>query len=120
MKRLALLFAMIASLGVLAACGPTARVETNVLPTLFSAKAELDTNLLVLQGRNFGDGRGGQHPSSYVLVGSDLNGSGGVRAEVVSWGPGRIEATVPGDAGFGYVFVVVAGIRSNGLTVNLP
>ena len=116
MNRLALV-AIGLFLLALTACAPQARVEDNVVPTLFSASVNGDT--LVLQGRYFGDGQGGQADGSYVLLGANYNGGSGVRAPVVSWAPSRIEVTVPEGTGYGYAFVFVDRLRSNGLPVNI-
>ena len=105
----------------LAACAPQTSVETNVQPTLFSVTAPSDVGgELVLQGRYFGDGQGGRPQGSYVLLGADINGDGGGRISPASWTPSRITLTVPEGAGYGFVFVVVDGVRSNGLPANLP
>lgn len=114
---IALLFAL------LTACAPQTRPENNVRPTLVSASApQRDGELLVLQGRYFGDGRSGapEGEGSYVLVGADANGEGGVRIEAETWSPARISLRVPTGAGYGYVFVMVDGVPSNGLPTNLP
>ena len=73
----------------------------------------------MLQGRYFGDGRGGERENSYVLVGADANAQGGVRVEPTMWSPSRIEFTAPGGAGYGFVFVFVDGVRSTPLILNL-
>lgn len=107
------------TLGLLAACAPGASVETNVQPTLFSVTAPGEVGgELVLQGRYFGDGRGGG--DSYVILGADIGGEGGGRLEAASWSPSRITLRVPPGAGYGFVFVVVDGVSSNGLPANLP
>jgi biotin transporter BioY len=102
---------------VLSACAPQAQVENNVVPTLFSTSVRGDT--VVLQGRYLGDGQGGEASGSYVLLGANYNGSGGVRAPVLSWTTNRIEVSVPSGAGYGYGFVFVDRLRSNGLPVDL-
>lgn len=108
------------ALGLLAACAPQAAVETNVQPTLFSVtSAGVVGGELVLQGRYFGDGRGGAG-DSYVVLGADINGEGGGRLRAATWNPSKITLGVPRDAGYGYVFVVVDGVKSNGLSANLP
>lgn len=105
----------------LAACAPQTSVETNVQPTLFSVTTPSDVGgELVLQGRYFGDGQGGRPQGSYVLLGADINGDGGGRISPASWTPSRITLTLPEGAGYGFVFVVVDGVRSNGLPANLP
>jgi hypothetical protein len=114
-NRLALVFGLFVL--VLSACAPKAQVENNVVPTLVSTSVKGDT--VVLQGRYFGDGAGGEDSGSYVILGAGYNGSGGVRAPVVSWTANRIEVSVPDGAGYGYGFVFVDRIRSNGLPVDL-
>ena len=115
-------FAFLAvSLLLLAACGPKITVENYVLPTLYSITSpDTSGGTVVLQGRYFGDGMEGQAEDSYVILGADVNGEGGVRVRANSWTPSRIELGVPSGAGSGFVFVVVDGIRSNGLPTSLP
>lgn len=109
----------LAALGLLAACAPQTRVQTNVQPTLFSASAPgVVGGELVLQGRYFGDGRGGR--GSYVILGADINGEGGGQLRAASWSPSKITLQVPRNVGYGFVFVVVDGVKSNGLPANLP
>ena len=104
---------------LLGACAPGTDVESNVQPTVISVCAPPTcSDTLVIQGRNFGDGAGGEN--SYVVAGADVSGRGGVRVATTSWGPSRIEAEVPETAGYGYLFVVVRGVRSSGIPVNLP
>jgi hypothetical protein len=101
---------------VLTACAPQASVENNVVPTLVATTVDGDE--VLLQGRYFDDGQGGEANNSYVILGANYNGNGGVRAEVLSWSPNRILVSVPQGEGYGYAFVFVDGIRSNGLPVN--
>ena len=121
MKRLISFFAL-ASISILSACDPAVRVENNVLPTLYSTSVpQAEGDSLVLQGRYFGDGsQGGEGAESYVLLGADISGQGGVRVTPEDWGPKRIRVDVPVGAGPGYVFVITQGMRSNGLPANLP
>lgn len=114
-KRLALAIGLF--MLVLSACAPQAQVEDNVVPWLVSAQSS-DSGV-VLQGRNFGDGQAGESESSYVVLGANMHGSGGVRAPVRSWSENRIEVDVPDGAGYGYAFVFVNGVRSTGLSVDL-
>jgi hypothetical protein len=114
-NRLALVIGLF--LLVLSACAPQPQVENNVVPTLVSATVKGDN--VILQGRYFGDGQGGENAGSYVLLGANYSGAGGVRAEVLSWAAHRIEVRAPKGAGYGYAFVFVDRIRSNGLPVNL-
>jgi len=105
----------------LSACAPVSEQVTNVTPSLFSVTAPPEQGgTLVLQGRYFGDGADGQRPGSYVLLGGDINGNSGVRVKPGEWTPSRIALSVPEGVGYGYVFVVVDGVRSNGLPANLP
>ncbi len=119
MKRLAFCFAVLAAL--FTACKPTIDIQNNVLPTLYSVTAPAErSGLVLLQGRYFGDGMDGQAEDSYVILGANVTGEGGVRVRAVSWRANRIEAPVPEGAGSGFAFVVVRGQRSNGLSANLP
>lgn len=104
---------------LLAACAPQAAVQNQVVPTLISVTIPPEGGPVVLQGRYFGDGRGGENEESYVLVGADIDGEGGVRVDPSTWTPSRIEFAAPGGAGYGFVYVVVKGVRSNGLPANL-
>lgn len=114
-NRLALVVGLF--LLVLSACAPQPQVENNVVPTLVSASIKGDN--VILQGRYFGDGQGGENARSYVMFGANYSGAGGVRATVLSWSNNRIEVSAPSGAGYGYAFVFVEGLRSNGLPVNL-
>jgi hypothetical protein len=100
---------------MLAACAPTSQVALNVVPTLISARPLGPSGEVVLQGRYFGGGGEGSH----VLVGADVLGEGGTMVTASSWSPNRIEFTAPAGTGPGFVFVVVNGIPSNGLPVDL-
>jgi hypothetical protein len=96
-------------------------VDTNVVPTLISVTPpQTAGGNVVLQGRYFGDGHGGQAGNSYVLVGADMNGNGGIKVTPTVWTPDRIEFPEPTNAGYGWVFVIVHGVRSGGLPANLP
>lgn len=120
MKRLAWLTLGLVALAV-SACAPQATVRTDVIPTLISVTVPTEPGgKVVLQGRYFGDGFGGGADNSYVLVGANMNGEGGIQAEVTLWTPTRIEVIAPERAGSGFVFVVVGGVRSNGLPASLP
>jgi len=101
---------------LLAACAPTSLVATNVVPRLISANPPNAAGEVLLQGRYFGGGGEG----SYVLVGADVDGDGGVEASVASWDTTRITVVPPSQVGPGYVFVVVGGTFSNGLPLDLP
>jgi hypothetical protein len=118
-KRLALAFAVLSLLFV--ACQPTLEIQNNVLPTLYSVTVPAErSGTVLLQGRYFGDGADGAAENSYVILGADVSGQGGVRVRANSWSPSRIEVPIPEGAGSGFVFVVVRGQRSNGLSANLP
>ena len=115
LRRVSLLLGLL----VLAACAPQTSVETNVQPTIFSITAPGEVGgELVLQGRYLGDGQGGNN--SYVVLGADINGDGGGRIKTTSWSPSRITLDVPKNAGYGFAFVYVDGVKSNGLPTNLP
>lgn len=120
MKRLAWLILGLVAIAV-SACAPATTVKNDVIPTLFSVTVpDSPGGTVVLQGRYFGDGFGGEADNSFILVGADVNGDGGIMAEATSWSPNRIEFVAPERAGSGFVFVVVDGVRSNGLPANLP
>lgn len=111
---------------LLSACQPTTgltnRVANNVLPTLISATTpQTAGDMLVLQGRYFGDGVAGENRRSFVILGARADGSGGFRVEPrpEDWAPNRIVMGIPDGVGYGYVFVVVDGVRSNGLPINI-
>ncbi len=113
MKKFSLLALLLL---LLSACAPKLTIENTVVPQLFSAKA--DGASVKLQGRYWGDGMSGGSETSYVLFGADVNGDNGVAVRANSWSTTRIEASVPEGAGFGFVFVVVNGTKSNGLPLN--
>lgn len=109
------------SLILLSACTPRTAIQDNVVPVLYLiTPAENVGDLVTLQGRYFGDGQGGVAEDTYVILGSDINSNGGVRISPSSWTPSKITFTMPEGVGYGYVFVVVDGHRSNGLPANLP
>lgn len=121
MKRLAFSAFALLLLGLLAACSPKITVENYVLPTLYSVTVpEARDSAVVLQGRYFGDGFEGNSESSYVIMGADVNGLEGIAVRPSVWTPSRIEVGIPEGAGSGFVFVVVDGVRSNGLPASLP
>lgn len=110
-------------LGVIAlsACAPQSTIQQSVTPTLISVTVpQSGSGAVVLQGRYFGDGQGGEADDSYVIVGANIDGSGGVQVEPGVWTPNRIQFAVPANAGYGFVFVVVDGVHSNGLMADLP
>ena len=118
MKRFA---AIVFSLLFFTACTPQLAVENNVLPTLLSVTSpESRSDTILIQGRYFGDGKEGQASDSYVLLGADVFGNGGIAVRANTWSANRIEVAVPDEAGSGFVFVFVRGNRSNGLPTTLP
>lgn len=116
MKRFSFLVLSLVILG-LSSCAPRAAIENNVQPTIFSLK--VSGNSISIQGRYFDDGLSGQAQDSYVIVGGDVNGFGGQSVKPASWSSSRIKVTIPEGAQSGFVFVVVKGIRSNGLPANI-
>ncbi|UCH24598.1 MAG: hypothetical protein JSV66_11665 [Trueperaceae bacterium] len=121
MKRLGWMLTSCLFVVLLGACGPAATVERNVLPTLvaITVPSSMDDQV-VLQGRYLGDGSAGQANNSYVIIGADISGKGGLRVRPENWSATRIEFLAPEGAGSGFVFVVVDGVRSNGLPASLP
>jgi len=111
---------LVVGIMLLGACAPSQTIENNVVPTLFSATRPANTGqMLHLQGRYFGDGNNFQGNNSYVIVGADVNGKGGVRVTPTAWSTSKLSVQIPANAGAGFVFVVVDGIRSNGLPANI-
>ena len=118
---------LFASIAFLAACAPQTTIQNRVTPTLISVTVpQGDVGPVVLQGRYFGDGEEGEalteegEAASYVIVGANIDGTDGVIVEPGLWTPTRITFAVPDNAGYGFVFVVVDGVMSNGLPANLP
>jgi hypothetical protein len=111
MKFQTVLLASVAALFV--SCAPNAD-RPSVLPVLIklSEPAAIGQTLNI-QGRYLGG------PSnSFVTVGADESGNGGVKnssADVVSWSASEIVLKVPSGARAGghFVFVEVGGVRSN-------
>jgi hypothetical protein len=103
----------------LTACAPSAAVVSNVVPTLVSVQLPQGDGAIVLQGRYFGDGAGGTAEGSHVLVGATSDCSEGVAVEATRWTSDRIEFVDPGGVGYGFVCVVVGGVASNGLPLDL-
>jgi hypothetical protein len=102
----------------LTACTPQVSIENNVIPQLYSAKVNDDS--VVLQGRYFGDGQGGLSENSYVVVAGDVNCENGLAVRASSWSPSNVEIKgIPQSAGYGFTCVVVDGIKSNALPINL-
>jgi hypothetical protein len=102
----------------LTACTPQVSIENNVIPQLISAKIN-DDGTILLQGRYFGDGQAGASAASYVILGGDVNCENGVTVRAASWSPSRVEVGIPDGAGYGFTCVVVDGVKSNGLPINL-
>lgn len=100
---------------LLAGCAPQARTVANsVMPQIFNARYA--DGQLHLQGRYLGHGSGGIDAGHYVLLGADVDGTGGLAYEATSWSDSRVTVSVPADAPTGNVFVVAGGQRSNQLT----
>jgi hypothetical protein len=88
-------------------------VQDNILPTLVSVTVRQD--VIVLQGRYFG----APGDTSYVIIGADGSGQGGLRiTDVREWSSNRIVVGAPNGVGIGFALVVVDGVRSNTLPSN--
>lgn len=111
----------LALLLVLAACAPAAEgVDEKVQPTLYAVTApEEFGGEMLLQGRYFGDGQDGDG-DSYVIMGANIYGKNGGRLKPNTWSPNKITLKMPEKSGYGFVFVVVDGVKSNGIPVNTP
>jgi hypothetical protein len=109
-------------LGLLTACSPArVTIENNVTPQLLSIKVPLQRpGIVLIQGRYLTDGFSGDDPSSYVIVGADISGAGGLRLIPETWTDSFIAFSAPEGAGSGFVYVVVRGQRSNGLPASMP
>jgi hypothetical protein len=107
---------------LLSACAPPAiQVQDNILPTLISVRHAQDGSRdVILQGRYFGDATVGQAENSYVAFGTNAHGEGGVFVNANEWSASRIRVTVPEGVGNGFVVVVVQGVKSNVMTINMP
>lgn len=120
LKKAVIALLMIASIALLGACAPSQTIENNVVPTLFSVTRPANTGqMLHLQGRYFGDGKNFQSQNSYVILGADVNGKGGVQVTPTAWSTSKISVQIPANAGAGFVFVVIDGTKSNGLPANI-
>lgn len=107
---------------LLSACAPPAiEIQNNVYPTLISVSQARDGSRdVILQGRYFGDPTIGQLENSYVVLGANAHGEGGVFVEAAEWGPTRIRVPVPAGVATGFAVVVVNGVPSNPLPFNIP
>lgn len=119
MKRL--VWIPLLALLALVACAPRSAVVNNVVPTLISVQLpeDGDGDEIVLQGRYFGDGQGGESSDSYVVIGARSDCTGGVEVDADSWSANRITFRDPGGVGSGFVCVVAANSVSNGLPLDL-
>ncbi len=119
-KKLSISVVLLISIVLLGACAPSQTIENNIVPTLFSVTRPANTGqTLHLQGRYFGDGQNFQSKNSYVILGADVNGKGGIEVIPTAWSTTKLNVTIPENAGSGFVFVVVDGARSNGLPANI-
>jgi hypothetical protein len=112
-KRLVWIPVVALALLALAACAPTRSVVNNVVPMIVSVQVPEGDGPIVLQGRYFGDGQGGQAEDSYVVIGARSDCSGGVQVEADTWTANRITVTDPGGVGYGFVCVVSKNTVSN-------
>ena len=120
LKKLSLTLVLLITSVLLASCAPSQTIENNIIPTLFSVKRPSNTGqTLLLQGRYFGDGQNFQSKKSYVILGADVNGNGGIEVIPTAWSTTKLNVTIPENAGAGFVFVVVDGAKSNGLPANI-
>lgn len=119
-KTIRNLFLITISVVAISACAPSQTIERNVVPTLFSITHPNNTGpMLYLQGRYFGDGKNFQSGNSYVILGADVNGRGGIQVTPTAWSTTKLSIAIPENAGAGFVFVVVDGAKSNGLPANI-
>lgn len=120
MKRLFILGFLVLTLALSACQPPATSVENNVFPMIISTTVQDEGETLLIQGRYFGNGVSGSDDDSYVILGADVTGEGGVLVRPSEWSPTRIVVQVPEGVGSGFVYVVVNGVKSTGLPANLP
>jgi hypothetical protein len=119
-KRLALIAIGAAAL-LLSACAPTFDLTSQVPVQILSVTTPtIKGGAVVVQGRNFGDGRTGGDDANYVLFARTSDTVHGQRLAVTSWGPRRIEFASPEAAGNGWLTVVANGVSSQSFPVSLP
>jgi len=119
-KRLALIAIGAAAL-LLSACAPTFDLTSQVPVQILSVTAPAaQGGTVVVQGRNFGDGRTGGEDANYVLFARTSDAMHGQRLTVSSWSPQRIEFASPAEAGNGWLTIVANDVRSEPFPVSLP
>ena len=105
---------------VLASCLPVAPPAAALKPTVVSVSLPSAVgDPVVLQGRGFGDGAAGALDDSFLVVGARSDCSEGVTVTAASWSARRIDFDVPVNVGAGYVCVVVNGVESNAMPLDL-
>lgn len=120
MKRLALIVLGLMALA-LSACAPTADITTRVPVLILSVhQPAVQGGEVVVQGRNFGDGRTGGEEANHVLFAPTPDGKRGQRLATTSWTPTRIEFDSPDDAGNGWLIIVAGGVASEAFPISLP
>lgn len=120
MKRLALIAIGAVAL-LLSACAPTFDLTSQVPVQILSITApSTKGGVVVVQGRNFGDGRTGGESANYVLFARTSNDTHGQRLAVNSWTPTRIQFNSPEDAGNGWITIVANGVTSEAIPISLP
>ena len=118
LKMIMLLAILFTATVLISSCAPAQKIDNNVVPTLYSVTRPADAgSMLLVQGRYYGDGQNFQ--DSYVILGADVNGNGGVRVIPTAWSTTMLTVPIPENAGAGFVFVVIDGIKSNGLPANI-
>lgn len=120
MKRLALIITLGAGL-LLGACAPTFDLTSQVPVQILSVTAPTTKgDPLLIQGRNFGDGRSGGDDANYVLFTRTSDSRRGERLDVESWAPQRVVVVSPEEAGNGWLLLVANGVFSEAFPVSLP
>ncbi|MFA5595797.1 MAG: IPT/TIG domain-containing protein [Trueperaceae bacterium] len=120
MKRLALIAIGAVAL-LLSACAPTFDLTSQVPVQILSITTPAAKGgTVVVQGRNFGDGRTGGADANYVLFARTSDTTHGQRLTVNEWTPRRIAFTSPEEAGNGWITVVANDVASQAFPVSLP
>ncbi len=120
MKRLALIAIGAVAL-LLSACAPTFDITSQVPVQIISITAPtVKGGTVVVQGRNFGDGRTGGPDANYVLFTRTSDTTQGARISASLWGPQRIEFASPEEAGNGWITIVANDVPSEAFPISLP
>ncbi len=104
----------------LTACLPVAPPAAGLKPTIVTVSLpSVAGEAIVLQGRGFGDGASGTVDGSTLIVSALSDCSDGLTLAAETWSARRITFLDPGGVGAGYVCLVVDGVQSNAMPLDL-